>query len=142
MTEDQIRDLVMVSIFIVIIIIVFGGLYIKLYRYYKRQGLDRFDLFLNSLEKNRTEYQLFTTGHAQVWCETSEEESRRHIVSQCIRVVGGPLPVPSPSRYIMNVNEDRSAVYIVFTDKRNIAFDWDSLVHYDDWIGDGVSKGG
>ena len=142
MTDDQIRDLVMVSIFFVVIVIVFGGLYIRLYRYYKLQGLDRFDQFLQSLGKDRKEYQFFTTGHAQVWCETSEKEIKGWIANQCVRAMGAPFPVPSPPRYIMHVNEDRNAIYIVFADKRNFTFDWDSLVHYEDWIGDGVSKDG
>ena len=142
MTEDQIRDLVMVSIFIVVIVIVFGGLYIRLHRYYQRQGLVRFDQFLNSLENDRSRYQLFTTCHAEVWCETSEEEIRGWIVNQCIRVMAAPVAVPSPSNYVLHVNENRNAVYVVFGDGRNFTFDWDSLVHYEDWIVEGVSKDG
>ena len=134
MTEDQIRDLVMVSIFIVVIIIVFGGLYIRLYSYYRRQGLGRIEQFLNSLENDRSEYGFFTTGHPQVWGETSEEEIKRHIANQCLSVMGAPLPVPSPSNYLAHVNEDRKAVYVVFGGKRNFSFDWDSLVHYEDWV--------
>lgn len=140
MTEDQICDLVMVSIFFVVIIVVFGGLYIRVYRHYKRQGLDRFDRFLSLLKSDCSEYKFFTTDHSEVWCETSEEEARRHIVNQCLRVMGAPLTMPSPSNYFLHENEDRKAVYMVFGDGRNFTFDWGSLVHYEDWIGDGVSE--
>ena len=134
MTDDQIRDLVMVSIFIIVTIIVFGGMFIRLYRYYKCQGLGRFDQFLDSLENDYSEYKFFTTGHSEVWCETTEEEARRHIVNQCLRVMGAPLPIPSPSNYLLHVNEGRKAVYVVFGDRRNFTFDWNSLVHYEDYV--------
>ena len=142
MTDDQIRDLVMVSIFIAVIFFVFGNLYLRRYRFYKRQGLERFDHYLDSLEAGRGEYEFFTTGHPEVWCDTTEEEIRRWIVNQCLRLMNAPVPIPSPSNYVMNVNEDRKAVYVVFGDGRNFKFDWNSLVHYEDWIGSGKSGNG
>lgn len=140
MTDDQIRDLVMVLVFLAMVIGLMVIIWVSLYRHYKRQGLDRFDHYLDSLKSARAEYQFFTTGHPEVWCETTEEEIRRWIVNQCIMLMGGPVPVPSPSRYALNVDEGRQAVYIVFTDKRNFTFDWNSLVHYEDWIGDKSSS--
>lgn len=133
MTDDQIRDLVMVSIFIAVLIALFVSLHQRLYHFWKGQRLDRFDHFLDSLQSDRGDYQFFTKGHPQVWCETTEEEIRRHIANQCFAYRGYPL-VPSPSNYVMNVNEDRKAVYVVFGDGRNFTFDSNGLAHYEDWI--------
>ena len=124
----------MVMVFLAVCIGLIAFIFVSLHRYYKQQGLDRFDQYMNSLGGNRTEYQFFTTGHPDVWCETTEAEIRRWIVNQRIQLKGGPLPVPGTSRYVMHVDENRKEVYIVFTDKRNFTFDWNSLVHYEDYV--------
>jgi hypothetical protein len=130
-TDDQFRDLVLVLIFIVLIIAIVVGLYLSLYRYWKVRGLERFDHYLDSLEARRDQYRFFTTGHPQVWCETTEEEIKRKIANQCRHKPGIHELVPAPSNYLVRVNEDLGAVYVVFGDGRNFTFDWDSLVHYE-----------
>ena len=135
MNEEQVRDLLIVSIIVGGIFVIFGSLYVWLYRRYRKQGWERFEQFMMSLERDRANYQFYTNGHPQVWSETTEHQIKRQIANQCMRLIGAPFPVPSPSCYLVRLNEDRKAVYVIFGDKPKFNFDWDSLVHYEDRVG-------
>ncbi len=132
MNEDQIRDLIIVSIFLLIIIIPLVYLFIYILKGYRSSAIKKIQKFINDNNIQSSNLRLYSTGHPYTWCEISNDELITKIKENSVSSLSGVGPTPKPVKFLLNYNKNRHALHIVFTDK--ITFDWNSLLHYDEWL--------
>jgi len=131
MTDDQIRDLIIVGLFLTPII--FGGYIVisKSYNNYVSMAMEQLNDFINEQSENPKKVKFYSTGHPYTWCEISYDELLKKIKEDCWFIYS-PIPVPKKSRFLLAYNTDRNALHIVLTTKKE--FDWDSLKYYDEYV--------
>ena len=131
---------VVISILIIFVLIYFARMsrrnFNRRRQQYEAYGLLKLKSFLDSLESKNTEYSFFTLGHI-IWSEIDMPKVIRMIESDCIRTASVPggfyADIPVKPKFLLHCNESSKRVYIVVTEKES--FDWESVPHYEEYIG-------
>jgi len=131
MTEDQVRDLIILLLFLVPIAI---GLYVGSalsLKQHRQKAMDVINQYLSGIGKSLEEVKIYSTGHPYTWCEITLEDLNKNIKDNSWFIFS-PIPVPKKVDFLLNFNSSKNALHIVFTSKKS--FDWESLQYYEEFI--------
>lgn len=128
MTENQIRDLIIVVIILALIFIPIFLIFRSLLKKYREQASNRIQGYIKENEIDQKQLRYFTTGHPYNWCQITEQELRVAI-NRNSWFIFSPIPVPMPVKFLINYNSKYHALHVVFTNKKT--FNWQSLKYHE-----------